>query len=150
MPLLGILQNDEAPLIIDEPPFFDLLQGSKAAEAGKVIVQATIAYARRLSGAFSITHLSYNALRGVGFNHTRERESEQSITGPFCVTWLHPQKRRVPGAASTSRRHLYNGTPLHHEGHMFDRGDVVERRAWHRHDIRKVARLELANLAAPA
>jgi hypothetical protein len=37
-PLLGILQNDTAPMIIDNPPFLDLLQGSKAAEAGKVIV----------------------------------------------------------------------------------------------------------------
>jgi hypothetical protein len=37
-PLLGVLQNDTAPMIIDNPPFFDLLQGSKATEAGKVIV----------------------------------------------------------------------------------------------------------------
>jgi hypothetical protein len=37
-PLLGVLQNDEAPLIIDNSPFFYFLQGSKAAEAGKVIV----------------------------------------------------------------------------------------------------------------
>jgi hypothetical protein len=36
--LLGVLQNDTAPMVIDNPPFFDLLQGSKAAEAGKVIV----------------------------------------------------------------------------------------------------------------
>jgi hypothetical protein len=37
-PLLGVLQNDTAPMIIDNPPFFDFLQGSKATEAGKVIV----------------------------------------------------------------------------------------------------------------
>jgi hypothetical protein len=37
-PLLGVVQNDAAPMIIDNPPFFDLLQGSKAAQAGKVIV----------------------------------------------------------------------------------------------------------------
>lgn len=37
-PLLGVLQNDAAPMIIDNPPFFDFLQRSKAAEAGKVIV----------------------------------------------------------------------------------------------------------------
>jgi hypothetical protein len=43
-------------MIIDNPPFFDLLQGSKAAEAGKVIVQAAISYARGLSGAVDITH----------------------------------------------------------------------------------------------
>jgi len=50
------LQNDAAPVIVGNPPFFDLLQGSKAAEAGKVIVQAAIAYARGLSGAADITH----------------------------------------------------------------------------------------------
>jgi hypothetical protein len=37
-PLLGVLQNDTAPMIIDDPPFFDLLERSKAAEADKVIV----------------------------------------------------------------------------------------------------------------
>jgi hypothetical protein len=36
-PLLGVLQNDTAPMTIDNAPFFDLLQRSKAAEAGKVI-----------------------------------------------------------------------------------------------------------------
>jgi hypothetical protein len=41
---------------VDNPPFLDLLQGSKAAEAGKVIAQAAIAYARGLSGAVDITH----------------------------------------------------------------------------------------------
>jgi hypothetical protein len=45
-----------APKIIDDPPFFDLLQRSKAAEAGKVVVQAAIPYARGLSGAVDITH----------------------------------------------------------------------------------------------
>jgi hypothetical protein len=37
-PLLGVLQNNEASLIIDNSPFLDLLQGSKAAEASKVII----------------------------------------------------------------------------------------------------------------
>jgi hypothetical protein len=37
-PLLGVLQNDTAPMIIDNPPFIDLLQGSKAAQTGVVIV----------------------------------------------------------------------------------------------------------------
>jgi hypothetical protein len=55
-PLLGVLQNDSAPLVIDNPPFFDLLQRSKAAEAGKVIVQAAISYARGLSRVVDITH----------------------------------------------------------------------------------------------
>jgi hypothetical protein len=35
--LLGVLQNDKTPTVIDNPPFFDLLQGSKATEASKVI-----------------------------------------------------------------------------------------------------------------
>jgi hypothetical protein len=50
------LQNDATPMMIDNPPFLNLLQGSKAAAAGKVIVQAAISYARRLSGAVDITH----------------------------------------------------------------------------------------------
>jgi hypothetical protein len=37
-PLLGVLQNGTAPMIIDNPPFLDFFQGSKAAQAGKVIV----------------------------------------------------------------------------------------------------------------
>jgi hypothetical protein len=37
-PLLGVLQNDTAPMIIDNPPFFDLLERSKAAQAGIIIV----------------------------------------------------------------------------------------------------------------
>jgi len=55
-PLLGVMQNDTAPLVIDDAPFFDLLQRSKAAETGKVIVQAAISYARRLSSAVYINH----------------------------------------------------------------------------------------------
>jgi hypothetical protein len=55
-PLFGVLQNDTAPLIIGNPPFFDLIQGTKAAEAGKVVVQATIPYARGLSGTADVTH----------------------------------------------------------------------------------------------
>jgi hypothetical protein len=37
-PLLGVLQNHTAPMLIDNPPFFDLLERPKAAEAGKIIV----------------------------------------------------------------------------------------------------------------
>ena len=55
-PLPGVLQNDTAPMVIDDPPFFDFLQGSKASKAGKVIVQAAIADARRLNGAVDVTH----------------------------------------------------------------------------------------------
>jgi hypothetical protein len=43
-------------MIIDDSPFFDLLQGSKAAEADKVIVQAAISYAWGSSGAVDFTH----------------------------------------------------------------------------------------------
>jgi hypothetical protein len=53
---MGVLQNGMPPNIVDNPPFFDLLQGSKAAEAGKVIVQAAISYARGSSAAVDITH----------------------------------------------------------------------------------------------
>jgi hypothetical protein len=54
--LFGVLQNDAAPMIIGKPPLFDLLQGSKAAEAGQIIVQAAISHARGLSGVVDITH----------------------------------------------------------------------------------------------
>jgi hypothetical protein len=53
---LRALQNDTAPRNIDKPPLFDLLQGSEASEARKVIVQAAIADARRLGRAVDITH----------------------------------------------------------------------------------------------
>jgi hypothetical protein len=54
--LLGVFQNDAASMTIDDSPFLDLVHGSKAAEAGKVVVQAAIADARGLSGAVGITH----------------------------------------------------------------------------------------------
>jgi hypothetical protein len=50
------LQNDAAPMIIDDLPLFDLLHGSKAAEARKVIAQAAISYAWGLSGVVDISH----------------------------------------------------------------------------------------------
>jgi hypothetical protein len=46
-----------APTIIYNAPLFDLLERSKAAEAGKVIVQAAISHARGLSGGVDFTHL---------------------------------------------------------------------------------------------
>jgi hypothetical protein len=45
-----------APMIIDDAPFLDLIQGSKAADADEVVIQAAIAYARRFSGAVGIDH----------------------------------------------------------------------------------------------
>jgi hypothetical protein len=55
-PSTGVFQNDAAPVIVDNSPFLDLVQGSKAAEADRVIVQAAITYARGLSRAVGITH----------------------------------------------------------------------------------------------
>jgi hypothetical protein len=43
-------------MVIDDPPFFDLFQGSKAAQTGIVIVEAAISYARGSNGAVDITH----------------------------------------------------------------------------------------------
>ena len=54
--LLGVLQNDAVPMIIDHGPFFDLFQGSKAAEAGEIVVQAAISDAGGLREAVDITH----------------------------------------------------------------------------------------------
>ena len=68
-PLLGVLQNDMAPTIVNNSPLFDLFERSKAAEAGKVIVQAAISYARGLNGGVDITHL-----------HARNCEAPNLIT----------------------------------------------------------------------
>jgi hypothetical protein len=78
--LPGVLQNDTAPMIIDQRPVFDLLQGSKAAETDIIIVQAAISYARGLGGGVDITHLRRHTWRGFEFDHTGEGESWQSIT----------------------------------------------------------------------
>jgi hypothetical protein len=43
--LPGILQNRASPLIIGQPPFLNLIQGSKAAKTGKVIAQTAVSYA---------------------------------------------------------------------------------------------------------
>jgi hypothetical protein len=72
--LLCVLQNDAAPIHIDEAPLFDLLQRSKTAEAGEIIVQAAISYARRLRGAIHFT-LCKAELRGPEFEHTAEVKS---------------------------------------------------------------------------
>jgi hypothetical protein len=62
-PPLGILQNNTAPMVIDNPPLLDLLQRAKAAETGQVIVKAAVSHARRLNGAVGITHLRRTLLR---------------------------------------------------------------------------------------
>ena len=43
-------------MIIHDRPFLDFLQGSKATQAGKVVVQAAIADAGGLNGAVGFTH----------------------------------------------------------------------------------------------
>jgi hypothetical protein len=48
------LQDDAPSSIIDDAPFFDLLQRSKAAEAGEIVVQAAVSNARGLSGGVHI------------------------------------------------------------------------------------------------
>jgi hypothetical protein len=55
-PPIRIFQNDTAPVIVDNSPFFDLFQGSKAADADEVVVQAAIAYARGFGEAVGIDH----------------------------------------------------------------------------------------------
>jgi hypothetical protein len=54
--LLGIIEDRRAPLIIDEAPLLDLLQGTKTAETGVVIVEAAVSYARGLSEPVHVTH----------------------------------------------------------------------------------------------
>jgi hypothetical protein len=54
--LSGVLQNDAAPMIIGNSPFLDLVQGSKAAQADEVIVQAAIANAGGLNRTVGNTH----------------------------------------------------------------------------------------------
>jgi hypothetical protein len=72
---LGVPQNDTAPMIVDNPPFLDFLERSKAAQAGEAIVQAAIPYARGLGGGVDITHSRRPELRGLEFDHTGEGES---------------------------------------------------------------------------
>jgi hypothetical protein len=79
-PLLGVLQNDTAPIFVDRRPFSDLVQGAKAAEARKVIVQAAISHAGRLRGAVDINHLLVAMVRGFEFDHTGDAETERYIT----------------------------------------------------------------------
>jgi hypothetical protein len=43
-------------MIVGNSPILDFLQGSKAAEADEAVVQAAIAYARRLNRTVEITH----------------------------------------------------------------------------------------------
>jgi hypothetical protein len=60
-----------APTIIHNSPLFDLLERSKAAEAGKVVVQAAISYARGLSGGVDFTHLYAHDCEAANLTHRR-------------------------------------------------------------------------------
>jgi hypothetical protein len=79
--LLGIPQNDAAPIRIDHAPFSDLVERPKAAEANVVIVQAAISDARGLSGAVDVAHWGRARLTGFELDHTGERQSGHRITG---------------------------------------------------------------------
>src|SRR5579863_641028 len=54
--LLGVLQNDSAPVTVDSIPFLDLFQGSKAGEAGELVMQAAISDAWGLNGDVGNAH----------------------------------------------------------------------------------------------
>jgi len=81
--LLGVLQNDAASMIIDDSPFLDLVQGSKAAEASEVVVQAAIADAQGLSEAASGVSADVQSLwRGDGTSepHLAMKSSGSKMT----------------------------------------------------------------------
>jgi hypothetical protein len=84
-PPIGVLQNDMAPTSIDNAPLFDLFQGSKAADADEVIVQAAITHARGLSGAVDITHWCKAQLRGFQLDHAGEGKSGNASHGGAAV-----------------------------------------------------------------
>jgi hypothetical protein len=75
LPPLGVLQDDTASLVVDNAPLFDLLQRSKASETDKVVVEAAISHARRLSGAVGITHLRGVKIAGSADLTTQERRN---------------------------------------------------------------------------
>jgi hypothetical protein len=78
--LHGVLQDDQTSIVVDDAPLLDLLDGSKTAETGKVIVQAAISNAGRLHGAGDVTHLRQARFHGPVFQHTRGAKSRQFIT----------------------------------------------------------------------
>jgi hypothetical protein len=44
------------PIPVDKPPFFDLLDRSKAAETDEIVIQTAISYARGLRRVFDMIH----------------------------------------------------------------------------------------------
>jgi hypothetical protein len=67
-------------MIIGNPPLFDFIERSKAAETGKVIVEAAISNARGWNVGVDITHLFRSIIRGSEFDHIEQPESRKSIT----------------------------------------------------------------------
>jgi hypothetical protein len=79
------LQDGAPPLLVRRPPLLDFLQRSKATQAIEVIVQATIAYARRLNGAVDSArrrhHCSKNSLMATGYRLIKTYDANHDITG---------------------------------------------------------------------
>jgi len=121
--LFRVLQNDTAPMLIDNRPFFDLLQRSKTAEAGKVVVQTAIADARGLSGDFDFTHCR-TARSEASDLITQVNVNPRNPSHKAGCRILRATPQR-PAVGLSSRRHLYNSASLHHEGYVLDRGDIV-------------------------
>src|SRR5580704_13515702 len=67
------------PMIIGDPPLFDLIERSKAAETGKIIVEAAISNAWGWNAAVDFTHL-FREHDGSGLDHIEQRGSRKSIT----------------------------------------------------------------------
>jgi glutathione S-transferase len=94
---LRVLQDRAAPLVLHEPPLFDLIQGAKTADADIAVIEAAIAYARRLDGSAAITHrLTVVALgtaceigsreRGCNPRHgSRKRDHQSGTLSPLEI-----------------------------------------------------------------
>jgi hypothetical protein len=53
---LGIQQNNAAPMLVDDSPLLDLLDGPKTPDADIEVVQAAVSYAGGLGGALDLAH----------------------------------------------------------------------------------------------
>lgn len=60
-PLRDLVQNPQANAIIDQPPTFDFFEGAITTQTHIVLIEATIADARRVDAFFNI-HLSFTAV----------------------------------------------------------------------------------------
>ena len=66
-------------MIIDKPPFFDLVNGSETPQTDQGVVQAAIANAGGLDGAVAIDRAGAEA-HGSAFNHARPERTGYRIT----------------------------------------------------------------------